>query len=105
MTTISLQCKNNAKLAKTIEKKYNIKIINDEVFKGKENNHKFKPGDTVVLFGLEDYPQFNGTIVTISSIRQDGQYGKAYYFSTDNEDLSNQLNWTYEYRLKLYKEV
>jgi len=97
---VSAQGKNNAETFKSIEKALGAEIVNDECFKGTANGHKFKKGDVVELFGLSNYPQFNNEVVTITSIREDGQYGKAYYFDTDNEELLTQLNWTYEYRLR-----
>jgi len=96
---ISFQGSNNKKEIDKWEKDTGLKFISGEVFKGTNNNHKFKPGEKAILFGLEDYPEFNGETITITSIRKDGRYGKAYYFNSDNQDLLLQLNWTYEYRL------
>ncbi len=100
----SLQGKNNAEEALEFEKMTGQKIINKELFIGENDGHKFQPEQKAELVGLVDYPQFNGEIVTITSIREDEGFGKAYYFSTDNVDLSNNLNWTYEYRLKEVNE-
>jgi hypothetical protein len=97
---LSFQEKNNAEVIGNIEKLYGGTFISEECFPGIVAVHKFKKGDKVELFGLEHYPQFNGEIVTITTIRQDGEYGRAYYFQTDNKELSEQLNWTYEYRLR-----
>ncbi len=77
-----------------------IRLVNEELFIGKADGHKFKSGDVLELYGLEQYPQFNGEIVEITSIREDGPHGKAYYFKTDNDALFDELNWVYEYRLK-----
>lgn len=97
---ISFQGNNNATVVSKIEMFTGNRFINKECFKGKENGHKFKSGDNLELFGLTDYPQFNGEIVEITAIREDGSHGKAYYFKTDNPELAAQLNWTYEYRLR-----
>ena len=104
MNIISLQTDDNLAVEKELNKR-GITIVNEEVFKGKENGHIFKPTDRVMLHGMEQYPQFNGEMVTIASIREDGPYGKAYYFKADNEEVEHQLNWTYEYRLKKVKEI
>ena len=100
---ISFQGKNNAESIVKVEQILGGKFVSKELFKGPPNNHKFKPGDLVELHGLEDYPEFNGEIVEISSIREDGTHGKAYYFETSNTELAVQLNWTYEYRLRKYR--
>lgn len=101
---LSFQGKNNAKAIAEIEKNTGWVAVSSEPFSGEESGHKFKPGQEVRLIGLEDYPEFNGEIVTITSTREDGEWGKAYYFQTDNANLVSQLNWTYEYRLE-HKEV
>ncbi len=100
----SLQGKNNAEEALEIEKLLVAKLLIKNYLLVKNDNHKFQPNQKAELVGLVDYPQFNGEIVTITSIRENGKFGKAYYFSTDNIDLSNNLNWTYEYRLKEVNE-
>ena len=95
---LSLQGKDNAKTVAGLEK---IGLVTSaESFTSKIDGHKFRAGQEVQLIGLEDYPEFNGEIVTITSIRIDGAWGKAYYFKTDNPILATQLNWTYEYRLQ-----
>ena len=75
-------------------------FTNDEIFRGKNNGHKFFAGQRCKLVGLEEYPEFNGEIIEITSIREDGPHGKAYYFKADNPVVATQLNWTYEYRLE-----
>lgn len=95
---LSLQGKDNAKTVAGLEKIGSV--TSSEAFISKPNGHKFRPGQELQLIGLEDYPEFNGETVVITSIRADGHHGKAYYFKTDNLDLESQLNWTYEYRLR-----
>lgn len=97
---ISFQKSNNKKVISNIEKNMGVNFTNIEAFKSKSNGHKFKKGQMCKLFGLEDYPEFDGEIITITSIRQDGLHGKAYYIESDNPTIAEQLNWTYEYRLK-----
>ena len=97
---ISLQGSNNKQLASDIEKATGGQITNKELFKGPSNNHKYKIGQKLRLVGLVDYPEFNGEQVEITSFREDGSYGKAYYFKADNFEIALQLNWTYEYRLE-----
>lgn len=96
----SFQGKDNSGDIKKVELLTGGKFVSDEIAKGKANGHKFKPGDKLELHGLEDYPQYNGEVVEISSIREDGPHGKAYYFKTYNNNLAEDLNWTYEYRLR-----
>ncbi len=102
---VSFQSSNNAKTISDIEATTGLEFINGELFKGKNNNHKFSIGQRLKLVGLEDYPEFNGEIIEITSIREDGPYGKAYYFKSDNPLIAKQLNWTYEYRIEEVKNV
>ncbi len=95
----SFQGKNNAKALEEFEKENRCLVITGEYLPGINNGHKFKPDQKVRLTGLKDYPEFNDEIVTITKIRVDGRWGKAYYFKTTNPDLASQLEWTYEYRL------
>ena len=97
---ISFQGSDNKKEVDEFEKSTGLKVINAEAFKGVARGHKFSVGQRCRLVGLEDYPQFNGDEVEISSIREDGPHGKAYYFKPDNKAIFKCLNWTYEYRLE-----
>ena len=96
---ISLQGDNNQEIAEFL-KTQGIEVINAEIFPIEPCGHKFKIGDKCRIHGMETYTEFNGEIVTISEIRQDGKHGNAYYFTTTKPELVN-LNWTYEYRLEL----
>jgi len=98
---ISLQSSDNAKIVSDIEA-LGGSVTNVELFKGKKNGHKFSVGQRLRLVGLEDYPEFNGEEIEITSIREDGFYGKAYYFKSDNPAIATQLNWAYEYRLEAF---
>ena len=69
----------------------------DEAFIISPDGHLFKPGDKAMLTGLEDFAEYNGQIVEITNIREDGPYGKAYYIVGS---INRFLNWTYEYRLR-----
>lgn len=102
-TKISFQTGSNASDIKDFEQQTGHKFVSSEAFKGKNNNHKFQPGELARLTGLTSVPQFNGEIVKISSIRENGQHGKAYYFQTDIKELADELNWVYEYRLETIK--
>ena len=46
----SFQGSNNKKAASKIEKTLGVKIINDEVLKGRINNHRFSIGQKCELF-------------------------------------------------------
>ena len=96
---MSFQGKDNAKEIDRVVTQLNGTFTSRELFQDKPHGHKFKVGEKVTLHGLVDYPQFNGELVAITAFREDGPHGLAYYFKTDNEELSAQLNWTYEYRL------
>ena len=69
-----------------------------ELFKSEPAGHKFTPGDTAKLIGLVEFPEYNGDLVKITAIRQNGPHGKAYYIEGR---INAMLNWTYEYRLAL----
>lgn len=68
-----------------------------QALKGEANGHLFKEGDEAILHGLEHFPEFNGQKVKISAIRQDDEYGRAYYIE---REINHLINWVYEYRLK-----
>lgn len=68
----------------------------EELYKSKASGHKFKEGDKATLIGLEDFPEYNGEEVTISSIRENGSHGRSYYITGR---INTMLNWVYEYRL------
>jgi len=72
-------------------------VIQEELFVTKKDKHKFKVGKECKLVGLEDFPEFNGEVVTISNYREDGSQGTAYYIKGR---INEYLNWVYEYRLE-----
>lgn len=76
--------------------KGNPSFENAELFPSAPNGHKFAAGQTCTLVGLESFPEYNGEKVTITSIREDGHHGKAYYISGRINEV---MNWVYEYRL------
>ncbi len=71
-------------------------FISAEIFQTEKSGHKYNIGETRTLVGLESYPLYNGTTVVISSYRDDGEFGKAYYVQGA---INEYLNWVYEYRL------
>ena len=75
----------------------NPDFVSAELHKGAPDGHKFTPGETCRLTGLVDFPEYNGTTVKISAIRQDGTHGKAYYIEGD---INRYMNWVYEIRLE-----
>lgn len=68
-----------------------------ELFQAAADGHSFRPGQTCILAGLESYPEFNGQQVKITSIREDGPRGRAYYVEGS---INRFVNWVYEYRLQ-----
>ena len=72
-------------------------ILQDELFKADKDGHMFNVGDVCELVGLEDFPEFNGDTVTITSIRCNDEHGRTYYVKGT---INKYLNWVYEYRLK-----
>lgn len=68
----------------------------EELFKAPSSGHKFTADQECELMGLVDFPEFNGTAVTITAIREDGPKGKAYYIKGPIDKF---VNWVYEYRL------
>ncbi len=71
-------------------------IKNAELFQATSNGHKYAPGETRMLTGLESFPEYNGQEVKITAIRSDGSHGKAYYVEGKINEV---VNWVYEYRL------
>lgn len=67
-----------------------------ELYIVEPDGHKYGPGETRMLTGLEDFPEYNGQSVEITSIRKDGPKGKAYYIKGKINEF---INWVYEYRL------
>ena len=62
-----------------------------------------KVGDTGVLYGLIDYPQFNGDVVRLTGTRpctpnEFCPSGLAFYF--EGSDLLIHLDWVYSERVK-----
>ena len=102
---ISFQTGDNTNDIKEFEQLTGGKFISSEAFKGQHDGHKFQPGQRAKLVDLTSVPQFNGEIVEISSIREDGHHGKAYYFKTNIKELADELNWVYEYRLETIEEI
>ena len=74
----------------------NPNFVSAELCPGKQNGHKFTPGETCLLTGLVDFPEYNGSSVKISAIRADGTHGKAYYVEGS---INRYMNWVYEVRL------
>lgn len=72
-------------------------IIPEEHYVGQASGHLFNPGDKVILTGLEQFPEYNGQEVTITNIRKDGSFGRAYYVKGS---INRYVNWVYEYRLQ-----
>lgn len=72
------------------------RFVNVECYKAEPNGHKYAAGDVVTLTGLTNFPEYNGEKVTITSIREDGPFGKAYYIQGRINEV---LNWLYEFRL------
>lgn len=68
-----------------------------ELYTAPADGHKFAVGETRILTGLQDFPEFNGQPVEITAIRQDGPKGKAYYVKGE---INKFVNWVYEYRLQ-----
>ena len=85
----------NPELLKQMSKDPNF--ISAEIFRSEAKNHLFKVGEHRELTGLVDFPEFNGEEVEITSIRQNGDEGRAYYIKGCINEF---LNWVYEYRLK-----
>ena len=71
--------------------------VAEELFKVDEDGHKYKVGETRILVGLEDFPEFNGEQVEITAFRSNDEYGKTYYIKGR---INQYLNWLYEYRLE-----
>ena len=76
--------------------------VRAKVFKAESNGHLFKPDDKVLIHGMENLTHLNGEVVTICSIRKDGEYGRTYYLK-DNPKVIDEIDWTYENRLKKIK--
>ena len=71
-------------------------FVNAELYQTESSGHKFAVGERRTLTGLVDFAKYNGDIVEITAIREDGHYGKAYYIKGR---INEMVNWVYEYRL------
>ena len=92
--------RDNARAIAEFEQRCGVLATSSETFHGEPDGHRFRPGQEARLAGLEQYPEFNGEIVTITAIRVDAMGSRAYYFRTGNPGLAAQLNWIYEHRLE-----
>lgn len=75
-----------------------------ELYPDTEHGHVFKPGDKCFLHGMQEHPELNGEIVTISTYRQDDVHGRAYYITSDNHKVFQLYNWLYEIRMSKVHE-
>lgn len=71
-------------------------FISENLYTAPATDHKFRAGETRILVGLTDFPEYNGESVTVVAIRQDGPNGKAYYVQGR---INAVMNWVYETRL------
>lgn len=74
----------------------NPHIRGEELYKTEAVGHTFSAGEKCILTGLVDFPEYNGDEVIISSIREPGPHGRAYYVKGR---IERHCNWVYEYRL------
>jgi hypothetical protein len=78
-------------------------VVSEELFRvAATDHHRFAVGQRCRLAGMVDFPEFNGTEVIITAIRQDAPRGRAYYVAGE---ISKMCNWVYEVRLEPILEV
>lgn len=80
------------------EKTAIVGFKNHETYISKINGHQFKVGEKLKLIGLESFPEHNGKEVEITNYREEDLYGRCYYIK-GAEEIMQDLNWVYEYRL------
>jgi hypothetical protein len=77
---------------------------NAELYPCDRGSRKFKIGDRCRLVGLQDNPELNGEVVTITNYRESEDNLNAYYVQADSGNVEEVLNYVSERRLALVNE-
>ena len=75
-------------------------LTNLELFPCDRGSRKFVIGDRCELFGLEEYPELDGEIVTITNYRESDGDKNGYYIQSESGRVERWLNFVWEKRLR-----
>jgi len=76
------------------------KLVNQELYPCDRGTRKFSIGDTLELFGLEEYPELDGQRVTITNYRESPDDLNGYYIKSETGEVEKWLNFVWEKRLR-----
>jgi hypothetical protein len=93
----------------TIRNKASIKALKDldinfvsvESFPCDRGNRKYKIGDRLELFGMEEYAELNGEIVVVTAYRTSVGDLNGYYIRSESGEVEKYLNFVWEKRLRI----
>jgi hypothetical protein len=77
---------------------------NAELYPCDRGSRKFKIGDRCRLVGLQDNPELDGEVVTITNYRESEGDLNAYYVRSESGNVEEVLNYVFERRLALAQE-
>lgn len=79
-----------------------VELVSELLYEGKRNNHQFEIGEELILHGLEEYPEFNGEVVTVVAYRDKQIFDDhlSYYISSKSGNVEPYLNFVWEMRLR-----
>ena len=73
-------------------------LVNKELYPCEKGTRRYSIGDRLELFGLVEYPELDGQIVTVTNYRDSEQNG--YYIKSDSGEVEQWLNFVWEKRLR-----
>lgn len=77
------------------------KLVNHQSHKTDDKGSRlFSVGDTLELYGMEEYTEFNGVHVTVAGFRESSSDDNAYYISSEDPRIERYLNFVWERRLR-----
>lgn len=75
-------------------------LINRELYPCERGTRKYSIGDRLELFGLVEYPELDGQVVTITNYRTSDGDLNGYYIKSDSGEVEQWLNFVWEKRLR-----
>jgi hypothetical protein len=75
-------------------------LVNAELFPCDRGSRKFSVGDRLELFGLQEYPELDGEIVSVTGYRESSGELNGYYIKSESGRVERWLNFVWEKRLR-----